>query len=149
MSAVDFVSLDSTDHRIIGILQRDARISWQALAVEVHLSASAAAERVRRMERSGAIEGYAARVDPAAIGRPLRAVVDVSLPPGGEPEAFESRLTQRPEVVFAAFVTGAADYEVVVDCAGPEGLDAFIRWLKSEGGAARTESKVVLRRVVG
>jgi Lrp/AsnC family transcriptional regulator, leucine-responsive regulatory protein len=73
----------------------------------------------------------------------------VSLPAGLEPAEFERRLIGRDEIVMAAFVTGAADYEIVVDCAGPEGLDHFIRWLKTDAGAARTESKVVLRRVIG
>ncbi len=93
------------------------------------------------------IRGYAARVDPASLGR--RAVIDISLPPTMAPEEFEARLAERTEIAFAAFVTGSADYSLVVDCAGPEGLDSFIRWLKMHAGAARTESKVVLRSVIG
>ena len=85
----------------------------------------------------------------AALGRTVRAVIDVALPPGGDPAAFEARLADRTEVTFAAYVTGPADYTVLADCAGPEGLDVLVRWLKAEGGAARTESKVVLRRVIG
>jgi Lrp/AsnC family leucine-responsive transcriptional regulator len=65
------------------------------------------------------------------------------------PDEFESRLSERPEVTFAAYVTGKADYTVIVDCAGAEGLDAFIRWLKAEAAVASTESKVVLRAVSG
>jgi len=44
---------------------------------------------------------------------------------------------------------GPADYTLIVDCAGAEGLDDVIRWLKAEAGVARTESKFVLRPVVG
>jgi len=50
-------------------------------------------------------------------------------------------------VALALYVTGAADYTIIVDCAGAAGLDAFIRWLKTEAGVARTESKFVLRPV--
>ena len=53
------------------------------------------------------------------------------------------------EVAFAAYVTGESDYTIVVDCAGAAGLDGFIRWLKAEAGVARTESKFVLRPIVG
>ena len=46
-------------------------------------------------------------------------------------------------------MTGAADYELIVECTGADGLDEVIRWLKTTAGAARTESKVVLRSIVG
>lgn len=124
-------------------------MSWRELGVKVHLSATSVADRVRRLEERGVIRRYTAQVDPASLGRDVRAVIDISLPPTMAPEEFEARLADRPEIAFAAFVTGAADYSLVVDCAGPEGLDSFIRWLKMHAGAARTESKVVLRSVIG
>lgn len=141
--------MDSIDQRIIEALARDGRLSWRDLGDLVHLSATSTADRVRRLERAGVIAGYRAVLDPAALGRTVRAVIDVALPPGGDPAAFEARLAERTEVTFAAYVTGPADYTVLADCAGPEGLDLLVRWLKQEAGAARTESKVVLRSVIG
>jgi len=64
-------------------------------------------------------------------------------------ERDRSSGSREREVTFAAYVTGPADYTVLADCAGPEGLDALVRWLKQEAGVARTESKVVLRNVLG
>lgn len=141
-------AVDAIDLRILRALRDDARISWRALGEIVHLSPTSAADRVRRLERAGVIEGYAVRVDPVALGRTVRAVVDVSLAPGDAPESFEGRLSQRTEVAFAAYVTGAADYSIIVECEGADGLDAFIRWLRSDAGVARTESKLLLRVVV-
>ncbi|HNJ97940.1 MAG TPA: Lrp/AsnC family transcriptional regulator [Ilumatobacteraceae bacterium] len=146
--ADDSMVLDKIDRRIVGILGREGRISWKELADRVHLAPSSAADRVRRLEAAGVIQGYAARIDPGALGRDVRAVVDVGLPPGADPAAFEARLAEREEVALAMYVTGPADYTIVVDCAGAEGLDAFIRWLKSEAGVARTESKFVLRPIL-
>ena len=137
------------DQRILGELRNDARLSWRELGERVHLSPTSVAERVRAMERSGVIRGYQVDVDPAALGRGLRAVIDVGLPPAMSPDAFEATLVQRPEVTFAAYVTGKADYTVIVDCDGAEGLDAFIRWLKADAAVANTESKLVLRAVHG
>lgn len=142
-------ALDRIDRRIIGILQKDGRISWRELADRVHLAPSSVADRVRRMEQSGVIRQYAATIDPRALGRDVRAVIDVALPPGTDPAAFEATLAQRDEVALAMYVTGPADYTIIVDCAGAEGLDAFIRWLKADAGVARTESKFVLRPVTG
>jgi Lrp/AsnC family transcriptional regulator, leucine-responsive regulatory protein len=143
------MAVDGIDRRIIGILQHHGRISWRELSDAVHMAASSVADRVRRLEAGGVIRGYRAEIDPSALGRAVRAVIDVSLPAGGDPGEFEARLAQRDEVELALYVTGPADYTVIVDCVGAEGLDSFIRWLKAEGGVARTESKFVLRPVIG
>jgi Lrp/AsnC family leucine-responsive transcriptional regulator len=141
--------IDRIDRRIVDELQQNARISWRELGERVHLAPSSVADRVRRLEERGLIRGYAAQVDPAAFGRSVRAVIDVGLPPGDDPAPFEALLAGRDEVAFAAYVTGPSDYTIVVDCAGAAGLDAFIRWLKADAGVARTESRFVLRPIVG
>ena len=70
-------SLDRTDWRILAELQRDGRLSYKQLAKRVNLSPPAVAERVRRLEESGVISGYQARVDPARAGLPLTAFVQM------------------------------------------------------------------------
>ena len=140
-------AMDKIDRRIIGILRKEGRISWKELSDRVHLAPSSVADRVRRLEAAGVVRGYAALIDPAALGRGVRAVVDVALPPGADPASFEARLAEREEVELAMYVTGPADYTIIVDCAGAEGLDSFIRWLKADAGVARTESKFVLRPI--
>jgi Lrp/AsnC family leucine-responsive transcriptional regulator len=139
--------VDSIDKRILGYLSDDARISWRELGDLVHLSPTSAADRVRRMERDGVIEGYTVRIDPGALGRTVRAVVEVSLGVGDQVDEFEERLLQRDEVAFAAYVTGTADYSIIVECEGTDGLDAFVRWLRADAGVARTETKLLLRVV--
>jgi Lrp/AsnC family transcriptional regulator, leucine-responsive regulatory protein len=69
------VGVDRVDWRIIEELQADARLSFNELSRRVRLSAPAVAERVRRLEATGVITGYHARVDPARVGRPVEAVV--------------------------------------------------------------------------
>ena len=142
-------AIDRIDRRIIDELRQNGRISWRELADRVHLAPSSVADRVRRLEERGLIRGYAAQVDPAAFGRSVRAVIDVGLPPGVDPAPFEALLAGRDEVAVAAYVTGQSDYTIVVDCAGAAGLDTFIRWLKADAGVARTESRFVLRPIVG
>lgn len=140
--------LDPIDLRIVGELRLNGRVSWRELADRVHLAPSSVADRVRRLEGRGVIRGYEARVDPAAFGRDVRAVIDVALPAGVDPTVFETLLAARDEVALAVYVTGPADYTLIVDCVGAAGLDSFIRWLKAEAGVARTESRFVLRPVV-
>ena len=140
-------AVDSLDRRILAEMQDDGRISWRELGDRVHLAATSVAERVRRLEQTGVIKGYRAIIDSAALGRSVRSVVDVSLVPGNVADAFEARLGDRDEVVFAAYVTGSADYTVVVECDGPDGLDAFVRWVRADEAVARTESKLILRSI--
>jgi hypothetical protein len=52
---------------------------------------------------------------PAALARSVRAVIDVSLVPGDEADAFEQLVVEREEVVLAAYVTGSADYTMVAE----------------------------------
>ena len=141
--------LDPLDTRIVEILRTDGRISWRDLADRVHLAPSSVAERVRRLEERGVITGYSAQLDPGKLGRSVRAVIDVSLVPGDQADAFEARVVGRDEVVLAAYVTGSADYTMVVECVGADGLDAFVRWVRADEAVARTESKLMLRSIVG
>ncbi|MGN9911304.1 Lrp/AsnC family transcriptional regulator [Phytohabitans sp. LJ34] len=69
--------LDQTDWRILAELQRDGRLSYNQLGRLVNMSSPAVAERVRRLEESGVIAGYQARVDPAKAGLPLTAFVQL------------------------------------------------------------------------
>lgn len=69
--------MDKTDWRIIDELQRDGRLSFNKLARRVNLSSPAVAERVRRLEESGVIAGYQARIDPAKVGQPMTAFIQM------------------------------------------------------------------------
>jgi Lrp/AsnC family transcriptional regulator, leucine-responsive regulatory protein len=72
-------TLDRLDRRILEELQLDARISNQELAKRVGLSPAPCWRRLRRLEESGFIEGYATVLRAAAIGLPILAYALVSL----------------------------------------------------------------------
>ncbi|ONI86449.1 AsnC family transcriptional regulator [Actinosynnema sp. ALI-1.44] len=69
--------LDELDWRIVERLQHDGRLSFKELGRRVNLSAPAVAERVRRLEESGVITGYHARVDPRTAGYPISAFIEM------------------------------------------------------------------------
>ncbi|WP_291731010.1 Lrp/AsnC family transcriptional regulator [Leisingera sp. F5] len=69
--------LDALDRRILGALSVDATLSYAAIGQEVGLSAPAVHERVKRLRASGAIEATIARLDGAAVGKPLLAFIHV------------------------------------------------------------------------
>ena len=75
-------SLDTTDAAILRALAKDARVTMADPARSVGLSAPSLIERVRPLEDVGVIRGYAARVDPTALGLPLAVYIRVRPMPG-------------------------------------------------------------------
>lgn len=133
------------DDRIIWILVRNGRASFAQIANDVGLSAHAVAERVRRLEACGAIQGYTARIDQRQLGRGLAAYVDVRLLPTTDPEKFERLALGLPATQRIAFVTGRFDYIVELACRDTTDLDETVRQLRSRGGVAATETRLVMR----
>lgn len=105
-------SLDGYDIKILAALQEDARISNVALSERVNLSPSQCSRRIARLEQSGLVRGYLARLDPAAVGLDVIALVTVTLKEHGEKavQAFQSAVLDLPEVLECALTTGDADY---------------------------------------
>jgi Lrp/AsnC family leucine-responsive transcriptional regulator len=131
--------------RIINILVRNGRASFADIADEVGLSAHAVAERVRRMEAQGAIQGYTARIDQGQMGRGLAAYIDVRLLPTTNPEEFARLALGLPATQKVAFVTGRFDYIVQLACRDTADLDETVRELRRRGGVAATETRIVMR----
>ena len=137
--------MDAIDSAILKELVRNGRASYRELGALAGLSANAAADRVRRLVRSGAITGFTATVDQAAAGRGLAALIDVRLAREQTNDGFERDLEKLDGVVYAAHVTGAFDYHLQVACRDTIELDTMLRTLKRELGVEHTETRVVLR----
>lgn len=99
------MKLDGTDVRVLIELQQDARLSLRELGRRVGLSAPAVTERVRRLEDAGVIQGYAARVAPEPLGRPITAFIGVQ--DSGQRDPALTRWAQKRDGVLECHsVTG-------------------------------------------
>lgn len=98
-------AVDSTDRTLLAELQRDGRQSIAELARTVHMSNSAVAERVRRLEDAGIISGYRAVVDPERLGYGILAYLRLRYP-SSQYKPLHDLLADIPEVVEAHHVTG-------------------------------------------
>lgn len=142
--------LDRTDLRLLALLQRDGRATNADIAAQVNLSPSACLRRIQRLEAAGAISGYAALVDPKAVGLGLQAFVRVQLEKHGQPsiDRFADSMQNWDEVVACYALTGDMDYllHVVV-----QDLEHFSRFLLDKllnaSGVADVNSSFVLRTV--
>ena len=124
-------------------MSEDGRIPWQALGARVHLSPNAAADRVRRMLRSGVLRGFTTVVDQTRLGRTLEAVIDVRV---SDTDLFRSGALSCDEVTSLLHVTGRSDYQVHVACAGTAGLNQLLWRFRDEFGAVESHTTVVLER---
>jgi Lrp/AsnC family transcriptional regulator, leucine-responsive regulatory protein len=97
--------LDALDARILLALATNARTRIAELARIVGLSPPSAAERVRRLEVAGVIEGYSAVIDPTALGLPVAALIRIR-PMPGELKRVAGILSELPEIVECDRVTG-------------------------------------------
>lgn len=141
--AADSTPLDRLDSEILAILRDDARIPYQTLGDRVHLSANAAADRVRRLVRTGVIRRFTIDIDQSRLGRDLEAVIDVR---ARDIDQFRRGALTCPEVTWLAHVTGRTDYQLHVSCAGTAGLNALLTRFTREFGAEETLTTVVLER---
>ncbi|WP_374008872.1 Lrp/AsnC family transcriptional regulator [Leifsonia sp. LS-T14] len=96
---------DSVDRLLLAELQRDGRQTIAELARTVHMSNSAVAERVRRLEEAGVIAGYRAVIDPDRLGYGILAFLRLRYP-SSQYGPLHDLLAGIPEVVEAHHVTG-------------------------------------------
>ncbi|MFC3500356.1 Lrp/AsnC family transcriptional regulator [Micromonospora krabiensis] len=121
-------ALDDVDRAILTELAADGRLPNNALAERVGVAPSTCLSRTRVLRERGAIRGFHADVDPAALGLPLQALVSVRLREHERPavDAFRARSVRLPGVVSVFHVAGAEDYVLHVRAASADALRDFV-----------------------
>src|ERR1700757_1118718 len=125
-------NLDEFSLNLLIELARDARASYAELGRRVGLSPSAVVERMRRMEEEGIIEGYAAAINPAALGLSVLAVVRMTCD-GTHYHPFLKFVKTLPEVRVCHHVTGADAFFLEVATRSLEELEQLIERLLPYG----------------
>lgn len=151
MKKTTVVALDRTDTRILELLQEDGRIPVAEVAAQVALSPSACARRIRLLEDRGVIRGYAASVEPAAVGLPMTAFVLVSMSRKSEEvlASFEAAIAKAPEVMEAWLMTGRDDFLLRIVVSDLQAYERFLRQrLTRIPGVAQVETSFMLRQIM-
>ncbi|MCP5371483.1 MAG: Lrp/AsnC family transcriptional regulator [Hyphomicrobiales bacterium] len=119
--------LTQSDRRILRVLQAEGRISNVDLAARVGMSPSPCLRRVRQLEADGIVTGYAATVDPRAVGLGVEAFIQVSIERHTDAEArtFRDAVAALPEVVACYIMAGEMDFLLRIMVAD---LDAYGRF---------------------
>jgi DNA-binding Lrp family transcriptional regulator len=120
--------VDDIDRRILALLAADARMPNNALAEATGIAPSTCLARVRALRESGVIRGYHADIDPAALGRPIQAMIAVRLQAHarGRMTEFAAEVARLPEVLNVFFLGGADDFLIHVAAASTDNLRHFV-----------------------
>lgn len=143
-------SLDSTDLRLIDVLQEDGRITNQDLARRCGLSPAACHERVRRLRERGVILGTVTLIEPKALACDLLIFVEVLLDRTTDDafRAFADHVGAIPEILECHMVAGGFDYLIKARVSDMAAYRTFLgNILASVPGVRETRTYAVLERV--
>jgi len=135
--------LSTNDARILEVLQRDGRRPYADLGAEVGMSGPSAHERVKKLEARGVITGYAAIVDPRALGYDVLAFTWVTQAPGTIANDLTEAFAAIPEIEECHHITGEADYLIKVRARNTRDLERVLRQVQATPNVFQTETDVV------
>ncbi|MFA1676028.1 Lrp/AsnC family transcriptional regulator [Rhizobium mongolense] len=123
------LELDRIDGRILQIVQRNNRLTSEEIATQVNLSPSACQRRLKRLRCEGVIEADISVISPKALGRPVTMIVLVSLERERADivDRFKNSIRATREVMLGFYVTGEADFMLIVTSKSMEDYEQFTR----------------------
>lgn len=139
---------DEIDRKILASLAADGRATYAEVGEQVGLSSPAVKRRVDRLVTTGVIQGFTALVDPDALGWGTEAFVELGCRGRTGPAEITTMVADHPEVVAAYTITGESDALLHLRAASIGELEAVIERIRSHPNAERTNSRIVLSRLV-
>lgn len=141
--------LDNVDKQILGLLQKNAKLTIKELAEELNLTTSPIFERIKRLEKEGVIEGYVALLNPERVGKGQVVFCNVSMPIYTKEniENFENIVRSMPQVLECYHLAGLVDYQLKVFVKDIKEYDSFLKQLAEIQIVKVHSSAVVLHDV--
>ena len=135
--------ISPNDAKILTVLQRDGRLPYQELGAEVGMSGPSAHERVKKLEARAVITGYAAVVDPRALGYDILAFSWITQAPGTAQIDLTDAFSAIPEIEECHHITGEADYLLKVRARDTRDLERILHLVQATPNVFQTETDVV------
>lgn len=140
---VQQLKLDVKDRKLLAILAEDASLSYAELGRQLHLSAPAVHERVKRLKSEGVIRGIVAKLDSNRIGRPLLAFIHVDTSSWAVTRSILS-LKSLSDVEEIHTVAGDSAMLLKVRTQNTQSLETLLEVIHSIDGFTGTRSYIVL-----
>jgi len=138
--------LDEIDIKIISLLQKDSRLSFNRIAKELGISVGTAYNRIRGLEEKGVLRGYTAIVDPVKVGYQLTAIILIQAE-GKHLLDVEGEIARMGNVISVYDITGEFDVAVIARFKDRFDMNKFIKALLKMPYVKRTVTNVVLNVV--
>ncbi|GAA1573077.1 Lrp/AsnC family transcriptional regulator [Actinomadura kijaniata] len=135
--------MEEIDRQIMALLAEDGRMSFTDLAKETGLSVSAVHQRVRRLQKRGAIRGFTALLDHGQIGLALTAFVSIKPTDPAAPDDAPDRLAHLSAIEACHSVAGEESYILKVRVGTPNELEELLQQIRAAANVA-TRTTVVL-----
>jgi DNA-binding Lrp family transcriptional regulator len=142
--------MDDKDLDILRLVQRDARLTADAISHEVGLSPPAVQKRLKRLRQNGVIERDIAVLSPSKLGREMTIIVEVILERESRAhlDAFKRRMRNAPCVQQCYYTTGEADFILILTVEDIQEYEAFTQtYFFDESNISRFKTAVVMDRV--
>jgi DNA-binding Lrp family transcriptional regulator len=136
--------LSDVDRRIVELLMEDGRMSFNELATRASVSRATAYSRVAKLREEGVITGFGARVDPAALGLGVVALVLCNVEQH-QWESLRDQMRELPGLDYLAFTSGGFDIAMLVRVSDVQALrDVILHRIHSMEGVRSTQTVFVL-----
>lgn len=123
--------MDGRDRTIVACLERDARLTYAQIAAKAGISQSAVHDRVKKLEKSGVVKGYRARLDYDQVGFPITAIVSLTLSPTS-PADIPSLIGEFDLVESLYSVAGDNSYALLVRAPSTRDLEELVDALRAK-----------------
>lgn len=146
MYRTERMSIDETDRKILTELLRDCRRSYRAIAKKSGTSVGTVLNRIRRLEKTGVIKGYAAILDHEKLDYQLTVIAEITVSKGKLVE-MEEAISRLPNTCAVYDVTGLTDAVAIAKFRSRDELSRFTKGLLAMPFVDRTNTHVVLTTV--
>ncbi len=136
--------LDDTDRRILGMLNKDARLSFRHISRELGISLTKVTSRVKKMEREGIIRGYIPLIDAEKLGFDFLVIVGLDISKAKTLE-IQEKIAKDPHVFEVYNTIGQWDSVIIGRFRSRPDLDSFIRKVLSIKGVDKTYTQLVMK----
>jgi Lrp/AsnC family leucine-responsive transcriptional regulator len=137
-------SIDFTDRKILSALLSKGRSTFAELAAQVGLTAPTVHDRVKKLERSGIIEGYTAIINTAALGYEINAMVSITTDAKISTSDYERHLSEITEIQKCLSVAGDDTYVAFILTRTPKTLEKVLHRIRSIPGTVSMKASVIL-----
>ena len=137
--------IDEVSLKILKILQEKARIPNVEVARQVGMAPSAVLERIRKLEKTGLIDGYEVRLNPARFGKAQVAFVHLRIEGRASTQALVDDLASLPQVQEIHYVAGKDSFLLKVRETDTEALGRLVREVIAPiKGVLATDTTIVM-----